>query len=75
MIKAMRDLTAGVFEHLYTTYKLGVYQGIKYTELILKLPEPNKYYASFLACKEMAKGFSVNQWNFGSAEDISMEDF
>ena len=53
----MRNISVGVFEHLYITSKLDVYQNIKYNERTLIGPELNKYIAPLLAWKETAKDF------------------
>ena len=51
MINAMRDPTIGMFDRLDITSKTDVYLSIKYTERILSLTAPNKYFAIFLVCK------------------------
>ena len=36
VINVRPDLTVGVIEHIYITYKIDLYPWIKYTELILR---------------------------------------
>ena len=36
---------------------------------------PNKYYTSFLACKQAARGYAGNLWNLGAAKDEKMQNF
>ena len=75
LVNGMRNISVGVFEHLYITSKLDVYQNIKYNERTLIGPELNKYIAPLLAWKETAKDFSKYQWTCGSAKDISIGNF
>ena len=65
MINAVRDLTVGVFEHLYITSSLDLYIRIKYTELImsnadLKNIDKPCWYASI--CRGLFLGTSGISW-------------
>ena len=47
MINAMCDPMIGMFDPLYITSNTDVYLSIKYTERILSVTAPNKYFAIF----------------------------
>ena len=58
MIKAMRDLTAGVFEHLWIMLSLDLDLSIKYNERILKNSALNKSRRVLWVFKDTARGLN-----------------
>ena len=63
VIRAMRDITVGVFEHIEITYNMDVDKIIEYMECILRGTALNKYIQDLTDLKDSAKGVSGYQWN------------
>ena len=73
MIRAIRDVTVGLFRHLEITSKIDVDKRINYIERILRREALNKYRQVLSECKDLEKGIDVDQWNMGAAKNVTME--
>ena len=58
VVRVMRNLTVGVFEHLEITSLIDVYQRISYTQHILWGAALNKYKTILVECKDSEKGLA-----------------
>ena len=75
VVRAMRNLTVGVFEHLETTPPTDVDQRIGHMQRILRKTALKKYKQVFSGCKETVKGIAGHQWALGATKDVNMEQF
>ena len=62
----MKNITAGVFEHLNITLKFDTDKSIKYIEHILTGTAPKKYCVSLLACKDTEEYFTGTSGPLGA---------
>ena len=75
MIRAMRNITVEVFNHLEITSEIDVDKMIKYTERILIGEAEKKYIQVLVECKDLEKGISRYQWNLGGTNNVTIEQF
>ena len=75
VVSAMRDLTAGVFEHLDINSPMDVDKMVAYTQRILKGCDPKKYREVLVECRQLAKELSGDEWNLGKLKGLSTDDF
>ena len=73
VIRAMRDLTAGVFGNLEIKCDIYVDKRVKYTQKILRGTALKKYKQVLAGYKESEMGLSGDQWNMGAKNDVTME--
>ena len=73
VVCAMRNLTVGVFEHLYITSYMYVDQRVAYMKRILIVSALNKYNMVLAECKESEKGLSRGQWTIVPTKYVTME--
>ena len=66
MIRAMRDLTAGVFGNLEIKCDIYVDKRVKYTQKILRGTALKKYKQVLEGYKYSKEGLAGYQWNMGA---------
>ena len=75
VVRAMRNLTRGVFEQLQITSPMYVDQMVAYTQRILRGVALNKHKAVLLECKQSAKDLEGDKCTLGDFKVLSIEDF
>ena len=75
MVRTMRNLNSGVFEHLETTSPMDVNQGINFKRRLLRGAAIKIYMAVLKEYKELAKELLGDQWNRVDVKKLSMERF
>ena len=72
IIRAMRDLTVGVFKYHDIMSVMDVYLKIKYMGRIIRRPALNKYQQVLEEYKKSAKVLAEYQWSFNSSKLVSV---
>ena len=75
MVRTMRNLNSGVFEHLETTSLMDVNQSINCKRRLLRGAAIKIYKAVLKEYKELAKELLGDQWNRVDVKKLSMERF
>ena len=75
LVRRMRDLTVGQFEHLETTSPMNTDQKVAYTRSTLKGAALKKYREVLVACRQLAKELEGDEWNLGKLAGLSADDF
>ena len=75
VVRALRDLTSGLFEHPVITYPLNVYQRFNYKHRLLRGDALKEYKAVLEECKETANDISGDQWALSEANCITVGRF
>ena len=73
VVHTMRDLTSGVFGHLYIPSTLIVDKMFNYMQRILSVPPLDKYNTVLEECKDLTKVVAGYQWTLVSKKDVNME--
>ena len=75
VIKAMRNLTVGVFENLEIISPTDVDKRLACTQCILRGSVPKKYREILVTCKQLAKKLVGDECNLGDMSRETTEYF
>ena len=71
----MRNLTAGVFEHLEIISPTDMDKRLAYKQRILRVDALKKYREVLMTCKQSAKELAGDEWTLGDMDSLAAEDF
>ena len=69
----MRDITAGVFEHIEITSPMDVDKRTAYTQRILRGSALKEYLEVLVTCRQSTKELTGDEWNLGKTTRLSAE--